>query len=73
MASDRLKYEVFGRRIDVERRDGEWLAYFPGSDGKRRPANIPISSELDAEGIAQYFGDLFHEAVSDKYPDVRLL
>ena len=73
MSSVRLRFEVFGRRIDVERKDGKWLAYLPGSDGKRRPANIPISAELDAKGIAQYFDDLFHESASAKYPHVRLL
>lgn len=73
MSVDRLKFEVFGRRIDVERKEGQWRAYIPGVDGKRRPANIPISSDLDASGIAQYFDDLFHESASAKYPSVRLL
>jgi hypothetical protein len=73
MTSERLRFEVFGRRIDVEREDGQWVAYVPGADGKRRFANIPISANLDANEIAQYFDDLFHESASVKYPRVRLL
>ena len=57
MTSERLRFDVFGRRIDVERKDGQWVPYIPGADGKRRPANIPIPSDLDASGIAQYFDD----------------
>ena len=73
MTSERLRFEVFGRRIDVERRDGQWEAYLPRADGKRRSANIPIAPDLDANGIAQYLDDLFHESASSKYPEVRLL
>jgi hypothetical protein len=70
---ERVRFEVFGRRIDVERKNDSWVAYVPGSESKRRRANIPISPDLDARGIAQYFDDLFHESASTKYPEVRLL
>ena len=73
MKPERLRFDVFGRRIDVERKKGAWVAYVPGNDGTRRPANIPIESELDPEGIAKYFGDLFHESANSKHPSVRLL
>lgn len=73
MARELLRFEVFGRRIDVERKGAEWVAYLPGADGKRRLANIPIPSELDARGVARYLDDLFHESASDKYASVTRL
>jgi hypothetical protein len=69
----RLRFDVFGRRVDVERVQHAWVAFVPGSDGKRRPANIPIPAELDANGVARYLDDVFHEGASPEHPKVRLL
>jgi hypothetical protein len=69
----RLKFDVFGRRIDVEATGNGWAAYIPGNDGKRRSANLSIPPELDMTEIGQYLGDLFHEAASTQHPTVRLL
>ena len=73
MRMQRLRFEVFGRRIDVEATADGWAAFLPGNDGKRRSANFPIPRDLDAEGIAQYLDDLYHEAATERYPSVRLL
>ena len=73
MKREPLRFEVFGRRIDVERTAEGWAAYVPGTDGKRRSAQIAIPSELKADEIGQYLGDLFHEAATPNYPTVRLL
>ena len=69
----RLRFDVFGRRIDVEATSDGWAAYVPGNDGKRRPAGFAIPSELAADAIAQYLDDLFHEGATVMHPSVRLL
>lgn len=69
----RLRFDVFGRRIDVERTAHGWEAFVPGTDGKRRRAQIAIPPELGAAEIGQYLGDLFHEGASPERPTVRLL
>ena len=69
----RLRFDVFGRRIDVEATSDGWVAYVPGNDGKRRLANFSIPSDLEAAGIAQYLDDLFHEGATAKHSSVRLL
>ena len=73
MASERLRFDVFGRRIDVARTSDGWAAYFPGNDGKRRAANVPIPRELGADEIGRYLGDVFHESATPRHPNVRLL
>lgn len=72
-ATDRLTFDVFGRRIIVEPAHGGWNAFYPGTDGKRRPADFFIPSHLDAPGITGYLGDLFHEHATSDHPDVRML
>lgn len=69
----RLRFDVFGRRIDVEATADRWIAFLPGADGKRRPADIAIPSDLKVDGIVQYLDDLFHEAATPEHPRVRLL
>jgi hypothetical protein len=73
MRSARLRFDVFGRRIDVERNEENWVAFVPGTDGKRRPAQIAIPPELNADEVGRYLGDLFHESASPKHPTVRRL
>jgi hypothetical protein len=73
MRDENLRFDVFGRRIDVERSEDGWTAFVPGDDGKRRLAQIAIPSELKADEIGQYLGDLFHESATPKHPTVRAL
>jgi hypothetical protein len=73
MKCERLCFDVFGRRIDVERDAEGWVAFVPGTDGKRRPAKIAIPPEFNADEVGRYLSDLFHESASPKHPTVRLL
>jgi hypothetical protein len=73
MKNQCLRFDVFGRRIDVERTAEGWAAFVPGADGKRRRAQISIPPEFKAEELGQYLGDLFHEAASPTHPVVRQL
>lgn len=65
-----IRFDVFGRRMVVERRDGGWLAFYPGNDGKRRPADFVIPPDVADAELGQYLADLFHEAWSPRHPDV---
>ncbi|KAF1030068.1 MAG: hypothetical protein GAK40_00174 [Burkholderia plantarii] len=67
------RFDVFGRRIAVVRRDGRWRAFDLGNDGKRRLANFVIPVDVDVATLAQYLGDLFHEAARPGYDTVRRL
>lgn len=69
----RVWLDVFGRRMVVEDLGKGWTAYWTGDEGKRRRAAFPIPSSLDANGIAEYLDDLFHEAASAENPRVRVL
>ncbi len=69
-----MEFDVFGRRIIVERHGAAWLAFEPGNDGKRRAAEgIVIPADLPEEGIAQFLADLCHEDASPSRPHVRRL
>jgi hypothetical protein len=73
MRGEHLRFDVFGRRIDVERTEEGWAAFVPGADGKRRRAQISIPPEFRADEVGRYLGDLFHESASPEHPTVRLL
>lgn len=73
MARERLRFDVFGRRIDVERTVDGWAAYLPGNDGKRRSAQIPIPADMSADEIGRYLADVLHESATPKRPNVRQL
>ena len=73
MTTERLQFDVFGRRIVVESTGSGWRAWYPGADGTRRPAEFAIPAHLDAGSIAGYLDDLFHEHATAAHPKVRLL
>jgi len=55
------RFNVFGTLIAISGKPGSWLAFYPGNDGTRRPANFIIPDEITEEGLAEYLADLFHE------------
>ena len=67
-----LKFEVFGRAVIVEQRPGSWQAYYPGPDGKRRPAtDIVIPSDTEEAELVQYLADLCHEWATPSHQGVK--
>jgi hypothetical protein len=66
-----MEFDVFGRRIIVERRGTAWVSFECGDDGKRRAAGFVIPPELPEEALERYLGDLFHEAARPGRPAVR--
>lgn len=68
--SSSVTLDVFGKRYLVERVGSEWRAYSLESDGKRLPFHVAIPSSLGENELAQYFDDLYHEAATQKRPNV---
>jgi len=58
---DSHRFNVFGKVIVITGKPGSWLAFYPGNDGTRRPADFIIPAEITEEGLAEYLADLFHE------------
>ena len=70
----RLRFNVFGRELLLERREDCWLASWPGSDGKRRPAHdIRVPGDVPEAELERYLGDLCHEWASPRHRRVERL
>ena len=67
---DEYRFNAFGRLLAVVRTHGRWTVFALGVEGKRRPANLEIPSELAADELAQYLGDLLHENATPRYSEV---
>lgn len=73
MATD-LEFDVFGQRVLIERTALAWLAFYPGPEGKRRPAfDIVIPPDLPEDELESYLADLCHEWATPEDPEVRRL
>ncbi len=67
-----LKFDVYGRLLQVVKSESGWQTFYPGNDGKRRPArDIIIPDDLDESEIEQYLDDLCHEWASEQNNRVR--
>ena len=70
----RLKYNVFGQVMSVQRQNGEWLLYREPDVGMRsRIYEVVIPASLEKVEIAQYLDDIYHEMATEQHPTVRLL
>ena len=74
MTMMRLKFNVFGKRVAVERRVDAWRVFYLGDDGTRRPAeDIRIDADIEPDAVRGYLADLCHEWATPAYPDVEQL
>lgn len=69
-----LNFDVFGRRVAIDRTEGGWQAFYPGADGTRRPAgDITVPSHITEAELAQYLDDFCHEWATERHPAVYRL
>ncbi|KFI06125.1 hypothetical protein [Massilia sp. BSC265] len=68
-----LRFKVFGRLVAISGKPGAWQAFYPGSDGTRRPAGFVIPADITEDGLAEYLADLFHEDATPRRNTVELL
>ena len=68
-----LRFNVFGRIVEVRREGGEWRTFAVGTDGKLGPAGFEIPAFIEDAELEQYLFDIFHESASRSGQDVRRL
>jgi hypothetical protein len=69
-----IKFNVYGRLVTVEKTDSGWAVFYPGADGKRRPAeDIIIPAFVSETELENYLADLCHEWATDNHPSVGRL
>ena len=69
----RLKFDVFGRKMVVERSETQWSAFYVG-EGKRRLAqDVVIPPSVSESELERYLADLCHEWATERHPAVRRL
>ncbi|MFH2130693.1 MAG: hypothetical protein ABIK68_10005 [bacterium] len=57
-----MKFDVYGRRIEVVRHNARWCVFEPGSDGKKRIADdLRIPAAVGEDELIDYLADLCHE------------
>jgi hypothetical protein len=69
-----IKINVYGRMVTVEKTDDGWAVFYPGADGRRRPAeDLVIPDFIGESELENYLSDLCHEWASARHPAVRRL
>lgn len=69
-----IKIKVYGTLVIVEKTDNGWDVFYPGADGKRRPAeNIVVPDFVGESELENYLSDLCHEWATEKHPSVHRL
>jgi hypothetical protein len=66
-----IKFDVYGKRLSVQRKDGEWLLFRESNTGVRaRVYEVAIPAELAESKLATYLADIFHESANEKHSSV---
>lgn len=61
-----LKFSIFGTLIMVTGSPGAWRTFYPGTDGKRRPADFIVPGDVAQHELCEYLADLFHEEATPR-------
>jgi hypothetical protein len=57
-----MKFNIYGRfQVEVRREHDEWVVYRAEPGKRSRLNDVIVPSQLDAEDIATYLDDVFHE------------
>lgn len=57
-----MKFNVYGKKIEVTRKDDNWRVFYLGNEGKKRSAeNIVIPSSVKQHQLKAYLADICHE------------
>lgn len=66
-----IKFNVFGKKMSVQRKDDEWLLFRESNTGVRaRVFDVVIPDDLNESELARYLADIYHESANEKHPDV---
>jgi len=66
-----IKFDVFGKRMSVQRKEGQWLLFQESNTGVRaRVYEVVIPEELEESELGTYLADIFHEVANEKHPSV---
>jgi len=68
-----LIYNVFGRLIRVKRKGGRWLVFRADLTERKfsQLYDIAIPDNMTEDEILGWLGDIFHEAATERHPDVK--
>ena len=66
-----IKFDVFGKRMSVQRKDGEWLLFRNSNTGVRaRVYEVVIPDDLEESELGTYLADIYHETASEGHSSV---
>lgn len=66
-----IKFNVFGKPMSVQRKEGEWLLFLESATSMRvRVYDVVIPPELKQDELAGYLADIYHENASVKCSSV---
>ncbi|WP_114766691.1 DUF7661 family protein [Vibrio rhodolitus] len=69
-----IKFNVFGKPMSVQRKEGEWLLFLESATSMRvRVYDVVIPPELQEDELAGYLADIYHENANSKYLSVELI
>lgn len=69
-----IEFDVFGKRMSVQRRDDEWLLFLHPDTGIRsRVYDVVIPGDLEESDLAEYLSDMYHEYGSENTSTVQRL
>lgn len=66
----RLRFDVYGLPLEIERDGERWRAYRLGEGKRRELHDLVIPAELPEAGLERFLGDVCHELATPERPRV---
>lgn len=69
-----IPFDVFGKRMFIERSGNRWLLFIDSGSGMRVMADdVIILPDLTEDELAGFLDDIYHEHATESHPSVERL
>lgn len=69
-----MKFDAYGRKIEVVRNGEAWIVFYLGNEGKKRTAHdVFIPSHVKDGELKQYLEDVLHEWATPANSDISVI
>lgn len=68
-----MKLDAYGKRIEIQRENGDWVIYELGEGKKTLSRDIYIPSDYNEAQVIGFLEDLFHERATPENPSIKII
>jgi hypothetical protein len=68
-----MKLDAYGKRLEVNKENNQWIIYELGEGKKTQSKDIYIPESYSQDQVIQFLEDLLHERATPEFPSIKII